>query len=203
MTTFFSVDVETTGPCPAVADLLTVGAVAIHENPDGTIREVIPDVDGTADLFYGRIAEPRNGWRWDSDTLAWWRTQHPSVYAEAVDVSTGTERVSRIRLAADFEAWIVSQEPDPNQRIFVANPAGFDWQWVNELFWSTLHRNPFGYRSLCLRSMAYGLRGGAWGRDRTDDEFNVASAVPHHALYDAIAQAETFLRLYQRANGLT
>lgn len=54
-----SLDVETTGPCPAVADLLSFGAVALDE---ATLQVV-----GT---IKARIVEPERGWRWEADTRA-------------------------------------------------------------------------------------------------------------------------------------
>lgn len=81
--------------------------------------------------------------------------------------------------------------------MFVAHPACFDWQWVNDLMWSELGRNPFGYRALCIRSLGYAVQGGVdWGQDRTDDpDFYVEPVTPHEPLSDAMAQADQLRKI--------
>ena len=82
-------------------------------------------------------------------------------------------------------------EPDWNKRIFVANPASFDKMWCDYLFAVTKHDPaPYHYRSLCLRSMKFGLAPETtYGSDRTTHK----STVEHHAYYDALAQAKDLI----------
>ena len=57
---------------------------------------------------------------------------------------------------------------------------------MTTLFDETGVPDPFHYRSLCLRSMKFGMRPRSeWGNDREDHK----PAIPHHALWDARAQA--------------
>ena len=175
-----SLDVETTGPCPAVADLVSLGAVALRE-----------DTLGECGRIKLRVREPDGGWQWDEDTRRWWAEQDPEVYR---DNFMAGPRLSRGETAERLEQWLKDLGGTP---VFAAHPACFDWQWINDLFWCGLGRNPFGYRALCIRSLGYGVQGAVdWGKDRADDpEFYVAPERPHDPLSDAVAQAEQLRRI--------
>lgn len=183
------VDVEATGPSPVVSDLLSIGAVAIVKLDDGWHQ---------VGEFYLRVDQPNP--RWDMDTFAWWEQQNEVARNEAYADRT-LERVAPFYAAIQFENWIrddvwATEFWKPLDKVFVANPAGYDWQFINGLMWEQLGRNPLGYRSLCMRSMSFGQFDGPWGEDRTDwSEVHVEPVVVHHALYDAHAQALTFEKM--------
>lgn len=191
---FFSVDVETTGPTPCCGELLTVGAVPVRE--DGTVLDV---------SFYARLQYKGHVGSGERATLEWWAQQaedvHTEAFSERASVFPGTEgvvRSSRFDAAASLDAWVrgLREQEGCEQAAFVAHPAVFDWMWVCDLLWAHLGRNVFGYRALCLRSMGFGLGRRVWNEDRTDDpDLYVPSAHPHHALYDARAQAEQLSKL--------
>lgn len=77
------------------------------------------------------------------------------------------------------------------QATFVANPCTFDHSWVQRWLTEAGIDMPFHYRTLCLRSADWGRNPGSYGESRTGH----ASLVPHHALYDAQAQALDLLDL--------
>lgn len=188
-TLFVSVDVETTGPSPVVADLLTLGACAVTEG-----GEVLESSALYLRLHYDRAK------RWDKATHTWWEQQDETVRHEAYGNNrTGLQPTMLPKDAAlVLSGWLTQHQvkQQAEDLCFVAHPAGFDWQFVNALCWEHLGSNPFGYRSLCLRSMGFGLSDRPWGEDRTDDsDLYVPSKVPHHALHDAVAQAHQLSRM--------
>lgn len=183
------VDVEATGPSPMVSDLLSIGAVAIV-NLESEWHELAS--------FYMRVDQPNP--RWDMDTFEWWEQQNEVARNEAyADASLG--RNAPFYAALEFERFVrddvyVTVDDEQLDKVFVANPAGYDWQFINGLMWEQLGRNPLGYRSLCMRSMSFGQFPGRWGTDRTDwDEVHVEPEIPHHPLHDARAQALTFQKM--------
>jgi hypothetical protein len=169
---FAHVDVETTGPHPAVSELLSVGATAFSST----------DLQTVGEDFYTRLL-PANGEFWskvNGDTVAWWLAQNPVAYAEAW--SLRISRSSRHDTAVALAAW-VDKLAALDEVVFVAWPAGFDWVWVSDLLQSEIGCNPFGYSPLCLGSFCDG-----YGRERLPQLGE--AKIPHHALSDAIAQAD-------------
>lgn len=188
MTVFVSLDVETTGPCPAVADLCSIGAVAFRED----------DLSYVGGEFYVRLMPPfpGSGWRWNEDTRLWWEEQNEEAKREALSLTLF--RYTPQSAACQLEAWLSTLEDKP---AFVAHPGNFDWQWINDLQWRHLGRNAFGYRAVCIRTGGW-VYGGCkeWGEDRMDDpDFHVQPEVPHHPLHDAKAQAESARKLIAAA----
>lgn len=182
-TTYFSVDVETTGPTPGTSALLSIGAEAFTREPDGWQHK---------GDFYVRIRHAQL--RWNQLTLEWWEQQNTIARDEAYADET-LDRVSPFNAADALNEWVGDVGSDEN--VFIANPTGFDWQFVNDIMWDYVGANPFGYAPLCIRSMVYGLGDRPWGEDRSDwGQFHVPAEIPHHALYDARAQAESFRRVH-------
>lgn len=173
MTTFFSIDVETTGlnPFEPSHQLISVGAIAVSE--DGLI----------GDSWYERLAYDVDGW--DPDTREWWAEQNETARVEVF----ATNRSDRREAAADFIRWI---DEYTQHAVFVANPCTFDHAWVLRWLTECGERMPFDYRTMCLRSADWGRNPGEWGLSRS----GASPIVPHHALHDAQAQAIDLLTLF-------
>lgn len=181
MTSFFSVDVETSGLTPANGLLLTVGIQPVVYDGTGWVLS-----DGS---FYVRIDRgdlaDSDHWQPGVGTHDWWAEQSEEARGEAWE-DRSLVRHGDIVAARMVAEYVTTLEPHAESRVFVANPVAFDKMWVTTLFDDTGVPDPFHYRSLCLRSMKYGLRPRSpWGSDRETH----APKVPHHALYDAQAQA--------------
>lgn len=189
MDTYFSVDVETThNGIPARGVLLTFGAWPILWQPgaDPVIGEP----------FYARV--DRSAWlglfgwydnRATSDTYHWWADQDPAVVDEAWR-DRSLFRLSPNDAAQEFVNWVKAHAQ--GEAYFVANPVSFDKPWIDDFLDSSGLETPFHYRSVCLRSMRFGLdvaKGFGGARDRNK------SIVPHHALHDAYAQALDFCEM--------
>lgn len=175
MTTFFSVDVEATSTHYATGRLLSIGIQVVNE-----------DLSLGAD-FYRTVFH--HSLVWDEDTLLWWMDQDREIF-----------KASRIDPASENTiAYVLSefvQRHMDDKAVFVANPAAYEWPWIDNLFADFGLINPFDYHPLCIRSMYFGMTDSKWGESRkTWKEFSVESEKPHHALYDAKAQAEEFIRL--------
>lgn len=204
MTLFVSVDVETTSSELSDGHLLTVGAVAVHYSPgrpqgamigrsDFYVRLDI-GADATVDWSAAPAGTPA------AETRKWWLDQEPRVQEEAWLDRTLVRHEPR-QAALMFAEWVREANGSAGADVeggeagpvtFVANPVSFDKPFVDRWFHDTGVPNPFHYRSLCLRSMAYGLQPQQpFGSDRT----TMASPVPHHALHDAYAQAHDLCRL--------
>lgn len=193
--TFFSVDVETTHTSPTQGHLLTIGIQIVETRDDRWDSYHLTDslycrVDRT-DIYpewFQTLTDP-------ASTLSWWLKQNDEAQAEAFREMRLT-RHSAGEVADVITDFVVRAQPAPTRRVFVANPVSFDKPWVDALFEEARGpfrpSNPFPHRTLCLRSMRFGLQpGNEWGPERV----NHNPAIPHHALSDAIAQAEDLVAM--------
>lgn len=181
--TYFSVDVETTATVVRPRGLLSVGVKVVnHDLSEG------PE-------FYSTIWYPE-GLSWDEATLKWWMQQDVSIY-EAARPEFPQEHYSPEGVAFNLQMFVLENTAADTLPIFVANPASFDKPWIDHLYDSTHLANPFSHRALCLRSMHFGLVSEIeWGASReTWERFSFPSEMPHHALYDAKAQAKELITL--------
>lgn len=186
-TTFFSVDVETSRLNPFEPDsfLLSVGAVAMDE-VGNILGEFYVRIDRSAQL---KAEWYRPEWTTDNGTLTFWREQDASVRAEAWEDRTLSRAPAHVA-AQMFRDWVTSFGDNWEDRIFVANPATFDYSWLLSLFAEGKVDNPFHYRTLCLRSQAFGAQGSKdWHNFKHRSH---KPEVPHHPLSDAMAQALDF-----------
>lgn len=183
--TYFSVDVETTATTVIPRGLLSIGVKVVNEDLS----------EGSE--FYKVIRYP-DGLVWDNSTLQWWITQDLTIFNEALNGGIDEDEV-----AFALRTFVQTNTASDQKAIFVANPVAFDKPWIDQLFLRTNIDNPFDYRSLCLRSMHFGLRQVIWGGDReTWGEFNIPSELPHHALYDAKAQAKELIAMLKARDGV-
>lgn len=94
----------------------------------------------------------------------------------------------------EFERWILHVSQNRKyQPVFAAHPLGFDWPRVDDYFDTFLDRNPFGRTGLDMKTYFAGLTGCNWlhtGKDELAKRFPPHTQHTHHALDDAIEQAE-------------
>ena len=91
-----------------------------------------------------------------------------------------------------FEKWVL-QVTKGGRPIFVSDNPAFDWQWINDGFWRTLGRNPFGYSARRIGDFYAGLVGdftdsSSWKRLRITPH-------DHNPVNDAMGNLEAFERL--------
>jgi ribonuclease T len=173
---FISVDVETAGPYPGRFALLSIGACTILETPKTFYAELQPDREGglpesllVSGLEMERLKE---------------RGQPPKVAMGA------------------FADWLADITPADHRPIFVAFNAPFDWAFVNEYFHRYLSYNPFGHSALDIKAFYMGMRGVAWsqtGMNAVAEAYSGKQLLSHHALQDALDQAELFSKMLAEA----
>lgn len=198
MTTFFSVDVETSALDPWTGHLLTVGIQPVCWTP-GARPFMTPDklyvrIDREESLAISGWDNPDN----PSDTYQWYMKQESIVADEAWRNPTLVRHdpETAARMIAEF---CLEIEADPKERVFVANPVSFDKMWLEELFATTGVTNPFHYQTLCLRSMKFGIRQASpWGMTRDNER----PLIPHHAFHDAYAQALDLVAMLAERDGI-
>ncbi len=174
---YICVDVETAGSIPSEYPLLSIGACSIPEPRRTFYVELKPD--------------------------------KPAFTEEALNVS----KLSLEELAQNglppaeamlrFEQWIGETVPAGVKPIFVAFNAPFDWMFINDYFERYLGRNPFGHSALDIKAFYMGLAGVSWQETSMREvihHFSGQSPLTHHALQDALDQADLFLKMLHYSN---
>lgn len=115
----------------------------------------------------------------------------PSEENPAIPVLTG-KIFDEKEVFEKFEKWILEQT-EGARPIFVSDNPAFDWQWINDGFWRTLGRNPFGHSARRISDFYAGLTGDfantqSWKRLRITPH-------DHNPVNDAMGNVEAFERL--------
>jgi DNA polymerase III epsilon subunit-like protein len=101
-----------------------------------------------------------------------------------------------------FADWLKKVVPAGQQPLFVAFNASFDWMFINEYFINYLGHNPFGHAALDIKSYFMGQEGVDWsqtGMWNIGERYLKRKQLSHHALQDAIDQAEIFKKMLARS----
>ena len=171
---YVSVDIEASGPVPGLYSMLSIGACQI-EDPSKT--------------FYCEL-QPLN----------------ENFIAEALKVNgfslielqhRGSPPIQAMR---DFEQWLISLTPNNERLVFVGLNATFDWSFINYYFWKFLGHNPFGISGLDIKAYFMGTQGCLWSETTSRHMDNLLKPElhkDHHALHDALYQAELFRKIRQ------
>ena len=113
----------------------------------------------------------------------------PSIENPAVPEKTGKPTFEHeAQVFANFAEWLkrnVTGEPK-----FVSDNIAYDWMWINDGFWRTLGRNPFGHSGRRISDFYAGLCGDfsktqKWKRLRITKH-------DHHPVHDALGNLEAF-----------
>lgn len=152
--------------------VLSIGAVKFDAN--GIDEEV----------FYERISRESCiglGLVEDANTRAWWEQQDPEVYAEAL---SGTRSLKEV--LEEFTEWL-GEDP----KVW-GNGACADNIWLKSAYQHCNLPVPWKFwNDRCYRTVM--------ALHPQIDRFK--PKIPHHALYDAIAQAETLGHVLTLSNG--
>ncbi len=165
---YISVDVETAGPSPHDYSLLAIGACLV-ENPERT--------------FYVELKPLTD--RVDGEALA---VSGLSLTRLAREGQPPADAMAR------FAGW--AEECGAGERpTFVALNAPFDWMFVTDYLYRFVGSNPFGHSALDMKALFMGVAGSSWARTSMRDmaaRYGLEADLPHHALHDAVLQAEVF-----------
>lgn len=190
--THIMLDLETWGTRPG-CDIRSIGAT-VFDPVTGTVG-----VDPYTDIFYLPTSNPllaederHYNLHRDPETVKWWNDQSPEAQA-AFD-----NPVDLRHALALFAEWFVHFDhgnyESPNIKIW-ANDPHFDVSILAAACHVVGIFAPWHYRAPRSMKTATDLAG------LTRDEYAI-SDVKHHALHDAIAQAQTVCKCYERL-GLT
>jgi hypothetical protein len=128
----------------------------------------------TRATFHGRLLEAR-----------------PDPANPAVPITTGVVLNTPVQVFTEFADWLA--QVCTGRPIFVSDNPAYDWQWINDGFWVTLGRNPFGHSARRISDFYAGLVGDftqtqAWkGLRETEHD--------HNPVHDALGNVEAFSRL--------
>ena len=91
-----------------------------------------------------------------------------------------------------FDKWL-SEVLKGEKPIFVSDNPAFDWQWINDGFWRTLDKNPFGHSARRIGDFYAGLvenfmDSNSWKKLRVTPH-------DHNPVNDAMGNLEAFERL--------
>jgi inhibitor of KinA sporulation pathway (predicted exonuclease) len=106
----------------------------------------------------------------------------------------------------NFEHWLSTAVPRDICAIFVGFNAPFDWMFVNDYFHRFLGHNPFGHNALDIKAFYMGLVHGSWAQSSMREVSHHYLGLEnrgstHHALQDAIDQANMFEKMLVEAAG--
>jgi ribonuclease T len=171
---YICVDVETSGPIPVDYSLLSIGACSVFEPQSTFYVEVKPineNITAAAAQVHGLSME-----------------------------RLMREGVSPVSAMKRFEEWIGQQTSDGKQAVFVAFNAAFDWMFVNYYFIHYLGHNPFGHAALDIKAYFMGHAGVAWSQTSwryISPQLTDKNGLTHHALQDALDQANLFIKILE------
>jgi DNA polymerase III epsilon subunit-like protein len=174
--TLISVDIETAGPSPREYSILSIGACTVFE-PGRT--------------FYVEI-QPVNE-NFQPEAL---RVSGLSLEKLKTDGLTPVDAMTR------FAGWLAEVTPREHRPVFVAFNAPFDWMFVNDYFHNFIGHNPFGHNALDIKAFYMGLTGSCWHETSMNNitrRYFGERHLTHHALQDALDQAEIFRRMHAEA----
>lgn len=183
---YFSADVETDGPIPGPFSMLSF-AIVLAGSFDGT-----------------RFERPKN---YDQYYYTELKPISDQFQEEALKVN-GLDRVRLLRegnlpektMDEAFD-WVKAHCGNANP-VLVAYPLSFDWSW---LYWYFIRfsskGSPFGYSRCFDIKTAFSVKSGIpicrAGRARLDPSLGSNVAHTHHAIGDAIEQAEIFANIFE------
>lgn len=184
MDVYFSADVETDGPIPGRYSMLAVGIVVAGYFDGHVFRR-----PASAASFYTELCPISDAFQ-----------------PEALQVN-GIDRQRLVRegkppeqAMTELAQWIHEQAGD-GEPVLVAYPLSFDWTWLYWYFMAFVGSSPFNHSRCFDIKTAYAVKAGlpiaGAGRAKLDPSLQPARPHTHHALDDAMEQAEIFARLFE------
>jgi hypothetical protein len=174
---YFSADVETDGPIPGPYSMLSF-AIVYAGRFDGTCFDRAKRYD---QAFYREL-----------------RPISETFQAEALQVNG----LDRERLCREGESPECAMTAGTGRPVLVAYPLSFDWSWLYWYFVSfSKSGSPFSHSSCFDMKTAFAIKAQlpitASGRSQLAPELRSTRVHTHHALDDAIEQAEIFANIFE------
>jgi DNA polymerase III epsilon subunit-like protein len=181
--TWISIDVETSGPAPGVASLLSIGACVVGHQDEAFYVELQP--------------VPGMGWTAEAEAIHALTRDHL--------VEHGLEPPEAMRRFADWIAGLPSVARG-ERPVFVGFNAPFDWMFVADYFWRFHGSNPLGISALDIKALYLGMAwpeatdwaATTWSGIEAQSPGVTGGRLSHDALEDARQQADLIERLLAR-----
>jgi DNA polymerase III epsilon subunit-like protein len=179
--TWFCIDIECSGPVPALYDMISIGAVVVTDDlqiGDSLYLEVKPTA--------------------------------PRVDPGAMKVNRlDLERLKRdglplVTALNDLSQFVEEHTAEGSKPVFVGHNAPFDWSFVSFAYHAEGLPNPFGYKALDTKALAMGVLGIHWFDTNKETLEQILELPPqdgalvHRADYDAAYQAGILVGLLAR-----
>ncbi len=169
---YIVVDIESSGPSPDRYALLSLGAATL-ERPSKTFYiEFQPDSD-----------------EYTEEALSISGLSIPQLS------NTGIPPEDALR---KFAQWVNTITPHGQIPIFTAFNAPFDWMFVNTYFHKYLGYNPFGHKALDIKALFMGAHHTPFlhtSHFQICEHYGLTSTLSHHALEDAVQEAQLLERI--------
>ena len=175
---FISIDVETTGPNPGDYALLSIGACTLTDPLETFYIELIP-------TSFNALQSALEISNLNLEQLA----------KTGIPVKEALQK---------FSQWIEQVLPESKAPVFTAFNAPFDWMFVNDYFHRYLGYNPFGHKALDIKALYMGAYQKSWNDtsfEKVQKELGIQSPLTHHALEDAIQQADILKIILKELEG--
>lgn len=176
---YICVDVETAGPVPGDYSLLSIGACTIYE-PQHT--------------FYIELKPINKNVSEEAASVNNLSLEHLMIVG-----------VKHKEALTRFEEWLIDQAAPKQQLLFVAFNAAFDWMFVNYYFYHYLGHNPFGHTAIDIKAYYMGMAGVPWSQTSwrfISPKYRTEHNLTHHALQDALDQAEMFKKMLEEIRNI-
>ena len=157
------VDCEAYGGAPSVGRLTEFGAVTYPDKAS----------------FHGILLSTRPS------------VANPAVPERVSDMDRGFYLTVAATVFSNFDLWLRAYTK--GRPVMVSDNPAFDWQWINDLFWLTLNRNPFGHSARRISDFYAGLTGDFYNTQR----WKSLRRTPHdhNPVHDALGNVEAFERM--------
>lgn len=183
---FFCVDIEASGPVPALYNLVSIGAVVVSKQENRWAPE--------EERFYIELKPMAPGFDPGAMKVHGISREHLETHG------TPPEEAMR-RLAAFVEGRL---RKSGGRAVFVGHNAAFDWSYISWYYERYGIPNPFGYKALDSKSLAMGRLGIGWSETNKERLEELLYLPPqdksqtHRADYDAYYQALILCALLNR-----
>ncbi len=181
-TVYFCIDIEASGPVPALYNMISIGCTVVKWNPQKQKHEL-------TDEFYFEIKPDFPGFEEETIEIHHLTPEH--LNANGLNAKDVLQAITAF----------VQRHTGPQERaLFVGHNAPFDWMFVAFYYaWANL-KNPFGYNALDTKALAMGRLGIAWRYSNKEVLYQTFPQLkptdqPHHALEDARYQAQILVAL--------
>jgi hypothetical protein len=183
---YFSADVETDGPIPGPYSILSF-AIVYAGSFDG-VEFLRPDRYDK--VFYRELKPISDGF--EAEALRINRLDRDRLCKEGADPAV---------VMTDATEWVRGVAPGA-EPVLVAYPLSFDWTWLYWYFVQFSSKGSPFYYSRCFDiktavAVKAGIPISEAGRDQVEPVLRSRHSHTHHAVDDAIAQAEIFANVFE------